>query len=55
MKDKYTSIGGQALIEGVMMRNGAKVAMAVRKSNGEIELKQETHASKFAGISKSLF
>ncbi|WP_430884037.1 DUF1385 domain-containing protein [Fusibacter sp. JL216-2] len=55
MKDKYTSIGGQALIEGVMMRNGAKVAMAVRKSNGEIELKQETHASKFAGISKIPF
>lgn len=55
MKKKYTSIGGQALIEGVMMRNGAKVAMAVRKSNGEIELKKETHASKFSGIAKIPF
>ncbi len=38
---KYTSIGGQALIEGVMMRNGHHVSMAVRKPNGEIELKEE--------------
>lgn len=29
-------VGGQALIEGVMMRCGKKKAIAIRKSNGEI-------------------
>ena len=31
-----TSIGGQAVIEGVMMRGPKKIATAVRKSSGEI-------------------
>lgn len=31
-----TSIGGQAVLEGVMMRGPEKVAVCVRKSNGEI-------------------
>jgi len=35
---RQCNIGGEALIEGVMMRNGNKIAMAVRKSNGEIEV-----------------
>jgi len=55
MKKKYTSIGGQALIEGVMMRNGKKVAMAVRKSDGEIEIKSEVHSPKFKNIGKIPF
>lgn len=33
-----TSIGGQALIEGVMMRGPGSVAIAVRKPNHEIEV-----------------
>lgn len=33
---KMTSIGGQAVIEGVMMRGPEKIATAVRKSDGEI-------------------
>lgn len=33
---KKTSIGGQAIIEGVMMRGPHKTAMAVRKADGEI-------------------
>ncbi len=33
-----TSIGGQALIEGVMMRGPGNVAIAVRKPNQEIEV-----------------
>jgi len=41
MKPKYTSIGGQALIEGVMMRGNETVAIAVRKPDGEIELKMD--------------
>lgn len=37
MKEKFmTSIGGQALIEGVMMRGPEKIALAVRKPDGEI-------------------
>ena len=35
---KKTSIGGQALIEGVMMRGPEKTAMAVRHTSGEIIL-----------------
>ncbi len=38
---KKTSIGGQALIEGIMMLGPEKSAIAVRKENGEIELKVE--------------
>jgi len=34
-----TTIGGQALIEGVMMRGPGKISMAVRKPDGNIELK----------------
>ena len=36
-----TSIGGQALIEGVMMRGPKEIAMAVRKPDKEIEVKVE--------------
>lgn len=38
-KSKYTSIGGSALIEGVMMRSQTKMSIAVRKSCGDIILK----------------
>lgn len=34
-------IGGQAVIEGVMMRNKDKFAVAVRLKNGEIKVKKE--------------
>lgn len=33
---KKTSIGGQALIEGILMRGPSKLAVAVRKPDGEI-------------------
>ena len=36
---KITSIGGQAVIEGVMMRGPFKTAVSVRKPNGEITMK----------------
>lgn len=36
---KYCSIGGQALIEGIMMRGGKTAAIAVRKADGNIETK----------------
>lgn len=37
-KNKYTSIGGQALIEGIMMKSPDKSAIAVRTKDGEIEV-----------------
>ena len=36
MSKHMTSIGGQALIEGVMMRGPKEYSMAVRKPDGEI-------------------
>lgn len=36
-----TSIGGQALIEGIMMRGPNDIAIAVRKPDGDTELKVE--------------
>lgn len=41
-----TSIGGQALIEGVMMRGPKKTAMAVRNPEGEIVLEQWENGDK---------
>ena len=38
---KKQNVGGQAVIEGVMMQSKNYRAIAVRKSNGEIELKKE--------------
>ena len=38
---RRTSIGGQALMEGIMMRGPQKAAMAVRRPSGEIYFEQE--------------
>lgn len=35
---KYSGIGGQAVIEGVMMKNQKEYSVAVRKPDGEIEV-----------------
>ena len=35
---KSSNIGGQAVLEGVMMKNGDQYAVAVRKPDGEIAL-----------------
>lgn len=37
----YSGIGGQAVLEGVMMKNKENYAVAVRKPNGEIEIDVE--------------
>ena len=42
-KRKKTSIGGQAVIEGVMMRGVDRSAMAVRRESGEIVVEQWEH------------
>ena len=38
---KRTTIGGQALIEGILMRGPGKTAIVVRKPDGEMEEKIE--------------
>lgn len=38
---RYATIGGQAVIEGVMMRNGNDYAVAVRKPDQTIEVKKD--------------
>ncbi|SHH22348.1 DUF1385 domain-containing protein [Tepidibacter thalassicus] len=39
---KKHSVGGQAVIEGVMMKNEEKIAVAVRKQTGDIELDKKS-------------
>ena len=41
IEKKITSIGGQAIIEGVMMKGPEKIAMAVRKPDGEIIIEKK--------------
>ena len=47
MSEKKTSIGGQALIEGIMMRGPVTSAMAVRLPDGSVDLESwPTHKTK---------
>lgn len=39
--NRYSGIGGQAVLEGIMMKNKENYAVAVRKPNGEIEVELE--------------
>ncbi|NLZ80200.1 MAG: DUF1385 domain-containing protein [Clostridiales bacterium] len=48
---KYSGIGGQAVIEGIMMKNKDKYAIAVRKPNQEIDIQIKEYKS----ISKNKF
>lgn len=42
---KYSGIGGQAVIEGVMMKGKSRYAVSVRKPDGQIEVKVEAYKS----------
>ena len=42
---KYSGIGGQAVIEGIMMKNKQEYATAVRRPDGEIEVKKDRYVS----------
>ncbi|MEG2349018.1 MAG: DUF1385 domain-containing protein [Hungatella sp.] len=42
---KYSGIGGQAVIEGIMMKNRDDYATAVRKPDGEIAIEKGTYVS----------
>ena len=39
----YSGIGGQAVLEGVMMKNKDDYAVAIRKPNGEIEVEVDVY------------
>ena len=41
--NRYSGIGGQAVLEGVMMKNKEKYAVAVRKPDGNIEVELENY------------
>lgn len=38
---KYTSIGGQAVLEGVMMKSQTSLVMSIRRSDGEIVIEKQ--------------
>ena len=48
-KQHYSGIGGQAVLEGVMMRRENMVAVAVRKPNKDIEVEVEEHHAPLEG------
>jgi len=45
----YSGIGGQAVLEGVMMKNKERYAVAVRKPDGEIEIDVEAYEGVWHG------
>jgi uncharacterized protein YqhQ len=45
LQEKIMPVGGQAVIEGVMMRSPKRIATAIRRSNGKIELKVQSFES----------
>ncbi|NLK63297.1 MAG: DUF1385 domain-containing protein [Fusobacteria bacterium] len=55
MKEKKVNVGGQAVIEGVMMRGTKYLATAVRKSNGEIVYKKKTVLENSSTLNKIPF
>ena len=48
-KGCYSGIGGQAVLEGVMMKNGDKYAVAVRKPDGKISFELKDYQGILAG------
>jgi uncharacterized protein YqhQ len=55
MPKKEIGVGGQAVIEGVMMRGPKHIATAIRRKNGTIEVKKQhfetiTQSNKFLGL-----
>ena len=51
---RYSGVGGQAVMEGIMMKNEDKYSVAVRKPDKEIEIKVEDYnlGQKFKTIRK---
>jgi uncharacterized protein YqhQ len=53
-KDEFLSVGGQAIIEGVMMRSPKYFAVACRAPNGELVVKAEPLEKTWIGRQKWL-
>lgn len=53
----YSGIGGQAVLEGIMMKNNTRYSVAVRKPNGEIDVEIGEYAGTLgeSGITKVPF
>lgn len=51
IEKKYSGIGGQAVMEGIMMKNQNHYAVAVRKSDGEIEIMTDEYKPVLGGAS----
>lgn len=51
-KQCYSGIGGQAVLEGIMMKNGDKCAVAVRKADGTIDVQTMEYGS---ALPKNIF
>lgn len=47
--EHYSKIGGQAVLEGIMMKNKDTYSIAIRKPNGRIDVKVEEYKSKASG------
>ena len=47
MEARSSNIGGQAVMEGIMMRHKDKYSVGVRRPDGEIELKIEDYRCVF--------
>ncbi len=45
IEEKIMPVGGQAVIEGVMMRSPKRLATAIRRTSGEIEVKTDEYIS----------
>ena len=50
-KSRYSGIGGQAVLEGVMMKNKEKYAVAVLKPDGEIEVEVSSRSFPLSVVS----
>ena len=42
---KYANVGGQAVLEGVMMKSGERVSVSVRREDGTIKTKNSEFVS----------
>ena len=45
---RRNKVGGQAVIEGVMMKNGEEVCLAMRREDGRVDISK----SKFVSVRK---
>ena len=52
---RYSKLGGQAVIEGVMMKHEKEYSVAVRKPDGGIEVTKKSGSSSFVSVKNLSF